>query len=780
MAESMPSMNTTDSGFSLPPQGTDPRASAPNLVQRVREVAIRSSSTLFKAALDAADDTLFGFSEKSETAAERGQFMDAMRSIRVKRPMLEQTFREKLTDGFLDFTRRTAKLGTAAAGQSAFAADSLSLVEDQELEEDLAITGMAAKANVRHNSALYALNQRLAAVTGAKEVDVENNPVAPPAICQALRVVVSQIEADITVKLVVLKLFDRHVVTDLDHVYDETNKLLAEAGVLPHIKYVRPSRAPSDSGEAKNSESADGTSGDAASGGNGAGGSSSAGGGGSGGDAGTNEVIAAFASLLATRRSQSGNAVQRIAGPSLSNNELISALSQLQHQQPDMSGAAGDAIALVERVERVKQDLLAQLRDSGIEKADQRVSEVDEDAIDLVSMLFQFVVQDRNLPPEIQAVLSRLQIPYVRVAIKDKRLFAQSEHPARRLLDALATASVSWSKEGDRDGKFMALLVHLVERVAKEYADDFSLFDELLKEFETFVEKQTRQSETVEQRAAEAAKGREKLTLARRTVTQLVEARLARREVPPLAREVILNPWTNYLVLTHLRQGPESNEWKSAVSFIDAVIWSSLPKNEETDLTKLHAMIPQMQNFLRRGLGVVGFGETEIERLAQGFGAVFASMHQREVALDQAETIAAAEQSLENAPPSAAAGAAEPEVAEPAVPEDDEFLQKVRNLKVGTWVEFAADGGATPERAKISWISPLSARLLFVNRKGLKVAEFSVFALANELRAGTAQILEVAPIFERALSSIMTRLKYEHLLASGGRANESAQQQQGA
>lgn len=770
MAESMPQMITNEPGPTQPSSSPDPRgSSSAALLQRVREVALRSSANLFKAALDAADDSLFKFSEKSETAAERGQFMDAMRNMRVKRPSLEQTFREQLINGFMDFTRRAGKgqITTGAAAKSVDA-DSLSLVEDQELEEDLAITGMAFKANVRHNSALYALNQRLAAVTGAKEVDIDSNPIAPAAICQALRAVIGQLEADITVKLVILKLFDRHVVTDLDHVYDDTNKVLAEAGVLPHIKYVRPARPPGEAGSGKAGDEAGAQEGD---------GSNAGGGGGAhGADPGTNEVIAAFASLLATRRQQMGGAIQRVEGPSLSNNELISALSRLQLQQPDIADAASDAMALVERVERVKQDLLAQLRDSGIDKADQRVSAVDEDAIDLVSMLFQFVVQDRNLPADIQAVLSRLQIPYVRVAIKDKRLFAQAEHPARRLLDALSTASVGWSKEGDRDGRFLGMLTKLAERIIKEYNDDFRLFDELLVEFEGFVEKQTRHSETAEQRAAEAARGREKLALARRTVTQLVETRIARRQLPPLAREVILHPWTNYLVLTHLRQGPDSNEWKSAVSFIDAVIWSSLPKSDETDLAKLNAMVPQMQNFLRRGLGVVGFGENEAERLVQGFGAVFTSMHQREVALDQAETIAAAEVSLGNAPPSPAAAAdIEPEVADNAMPDDDEFLVKVRGLKIGTWVEFTSDQQGAPERAKISWISPLSARLLFVNRKGLKVAEFSVFALANELRAGTAQILEVAPIFERALSSIMNRLKYEHLLASGGKSEASQQ-----
>ena len=134
--------------------------------------------------------------------------------------------------------------------------------------------------------------------------------------------------------------------------------------------------------------------------------------------------------------------------------------------------------------------------------------------------------------------------------------------------------------------------------------------------------------------------------------------------------------------------------------------------------------------------------------------------------------------SLENLPAAPAADTESSSDAEatPAMAEDDEWLQRVRELKVGTWIEFAAEG-TTPERAKVSWISPFSARLLFVNRKGLKVAERSVYTLAGELRSGSAQILEVAPIFERALNSIMSRLKYEHLLAGGGKSSTTASEE---
>jgi hypothetical protein len=81
---------------------------------------------------------------------------------------------------------------------------------------------------------------------------------------------------------------------------------------------------------------------------------------------------------------------------------------------------------------------------------------------------------------------------------------------------------------------------------------------------------------------------------------------------------------------------------------------------------------------------------------------------------------------------------------------------------VGTWVEFTGADGTTKERAKLSWISPISSKYLFVNRKGLKVADKTVQALAIEIRRGDAAILEEVPLFDRALDAIVERLKAAH------------------
>jgi len=81
----------------------------------------------------------------------------------------------------------------------------------------------------------------------------------------------------------------------------------------------------------------------------------------------------------------------------------------------------------------------------------------------------------------------------------------------------------------------------------------------------------------------------------------------------------------------------------------------------------------------------------------------------------------------------------------------------VAELKPGTWLEFVT-GPETIERAKLSWISPMSGRYLFVNRRGLKVADYAPHELAQALASGTARVLESTALFDRALDAIVGRL----------------------
>ena len=89
-------------------------------------------------------------------------------------------------------------------------------------------------------------------------------------------------------------------------------------------------------------------------------------------------------------------------------------------------------------------------------------------------------------------------------------------------------------------------------------------------------------------------------------------------------------------------------------------------------------------------------------------------------------------------------------------PDRSDWLQE-QALPPGPWLEFSlTEDNLT--RAKLSWISPMSGRYLFVNRRGLKVADYSPQDLAILLADGQARVLAANALFDRAMTAIVDKL----------------------
>jgi hypothetical protein len=76
--------------------------------------------------------------------------------------------------------------------------------------------------------------------------------------------------------------------------------------------------------------------------------------------------------------------------------------------------------------------------------------------INLIAMVFECILEDRNVPDSLKALIARLQIPMLKVAVLDKSFFSRTSHPARRLLNEIAEAAMGW---GDCDGEAARQLV---------------------------------------------------------------------------------------------------------------------------------------------------------------------------------------------------------------------------------------------------------------------------------------------------------------------------------
>jgi hypothetical protein len=775
MPASHPSNNVVE--FGRP----DGHGTAGRVFNAFRTVVQQRLSALADALYGNVDDALFDLSERSASSTHQARFFDGMREIRKKRQRAHAIWLDLVGRHVTALERneppRTRRNATRPK-------EDLSLVDEAELEENLAIEAMSDKATVRLNRALYALEQRLTQLLGGRLVDADNNPVGPRLLSDAFGQSLDEFDLEVEVKLIVLKLFERHVLGALDGVYDEMNALLVQAGVMPELRYQLPGRRAPGYGAGSPPHGVPQTN--------------------AGADHRTaplppesagpgtlfqpqaedlqiQSLLGELTQLLNARRGtpvpqappdNPGSPMAMAAAstasatlPPPSPREMLNALSLLQVEL-----AASQAAAQAPSASAIKDALRDQI---GALSGGQRPTALgnSEDMIDIVGMIFDYAVQDRNLPAPVSALLGRLQIPYLKVALLDRSFIAHHDHPARKLLDGMAQASIGWTEESDRDGRLIGQIRSIVERLNRDFEDDVGIFRRLLDEFHAFLDSNRKRTEISERRAAEAARGREKLDAAQRAAAQAIMLRIAGRELPVSVREILTRRWSNFLVLTHLRQGEESQEWEQATRFVEDIAWSVTPKPDEADRQRLVVLRPDLEGQFRRGMQSLGLHPDATEDMWREFDRIHGTLLVSPDAMDGAtpavrgEVVRPDEVTVRFASTRPGEEVVfsredlEPDQQERLDSEAiDAWLEMARTLKAGTWMEFVKDDG-TRERAKLLWISTIRALYLFVNRNGVKIAEKTANELAAELKEQRAVILEQVALVDRALDAIVKRLR---------------------
>ncbi|CAD5107959.1 DUF1631 domain-containing protein [Zestomonas carbonaria] len=730
----------------------------------VRDKAAHQLKQALQALFDNADDTLFEMADRATSNAEQNAFFEAMRDLRLKRKNIERSFLQKLFESFSSLNQY--EIGKAPQ-LDAVSFDSLSLVQNDELEERVAIDSMVAKVMSRDAQALGHLTTRLNAMI-ARKLDDKSNPLGPEALCGAFLDACSSLGVEIKVKLIILKLFEKYVLSGLGLLYDEVNQSLVAAGVLPELtstpmrrRAVQQPGGRSAQGDVPLVSGAEPYA--------------------DGGE--VQEVFGALQELLSQVR---GVAAPRRELPAdampITSNDLTRLLSHLQQRVPMR---AMDDFDLRMQLEQLLGRVSAR---SGKARV---VGEVDEDVINLVSMLFEFILDDRTLPDSLKALIGRLQIPMLKVAVLDKTFFSRGSHPARRLLNEIASAALGWAEQGDvqRDSLYQKI-EQVVQRLLNDFVDDPAIFSELLADFLAFVGDERRRSELLEQRTRDAEEGSAKAEMARRQVEQALNDRLLGKTLPEVVVRLLQEAWSKVLMLTCLKHGVESDEWQAALATMDDLVWSVEPHEGLEARQRLLELVPGLLKALREGLTSAAFdpfstGEffSQLEALhvqgLQRFKRPLPEAEPVEAAVEVADESAAPEVGIplldlsrtdeeEAEAPAMVAVVEEIVLSAPGesrsmeqevvLPDDDEALLQVDNLRVGSWVEFQEDE-EHKLRCKLAAVIKATGKYVFVNRTGMKVLEKTRMGLAVEFRRGAIRLLDDALLFDRALESVIGNLR---------------------
>ena len=740
-------------------QGQSPTAipgRLPVALVNVRDKASVQLRQALQVLFDNADDTLFEMADRATSNAEQSAFFEAMRDLRLKRKGIERGFVQKFFEGFANLNQY--QIGKAPQ-LDAVSFDNLSLVQNDELEETVAMDAMVGKVLSRDGLALGHLTTRLNTLVSNK-VEDKTNPLGPRPLCEAFLEACQGLGVEIKVKLIVLKLFEKYVLAELEQLYAEANEILVAHGVLPELKSAPLRRPQRLAAEAAASAGYAGAAAPAAAG--------------AYLDVESQEAFGALQELmsqvrgsLAARRQVPADAVP------ISSNDLMRLLSHLQDHLPAQGMDEVD-------VRHHLDHLLTRVsHKSGRSRV---VGQVDEDVINLVSMLFEFILDDRNLPDSLKALIGRMQIPMLKVAVLDKTFFSRGNHPARRLLNEIASAALGWAEQTDlqRDSLYQKI-EQVVMRLLNDFVDDTAIFGVLLEDFIAFTGDERRRSELLEQRTRDAEEGRARADAARREVEQVLNQRLFGRTLPEVVVRLLREAWSKVLLLTCLKHGSDSQPWRDAVATMDDLIWSVEPHEDPESRTRLLEMVPQLLKSLREGLTSAAFDPFSTGEFFSRLESLHVQAFQR---FKQAQEAAADDDLLDGIPlldeaveAPAAQASSQPEMVavveeivlatpgEERVPEpeelladDDESLRKVDELRVGSWVEILEDS-EHKLRCKLAAVIKPTGRYIFVNRTGMKVLEKTRMGLAVEFRRNAVRLLDDALLFDRALESVIGNLR---------------------
>jgi hypothetical protein len=713
------------------------------LLRQARALMADRLGQAMQAIMAKVDDAMFDLSQKDPTV--QNAYFEAMRDLRIKRQEIEQAFQDKLSSGF-------GKSLTAFGFDELYddeAVLELSLVDYDELEEEIAIRDMVVKMELLVGQELSALNQRFAWLLQTVELDNDSNPVSPAVVCEAFRGALDRVNINLRVKLVVYKLFDRYLIgAAAEPAYKSVNEFLIEKGVLP----VLPKAARK---QAQGQQDSD-------------------------------ELFAALQRRIVGDGAPGGFA----AGVPGAQAGFISALSALQHGNTDLLQAQGgnlDPASLASGLVNVIRNLQQSGATAGMGQADTMV-------IDVVAMLFDYILDDKNLPDAIKAQIGRLQIPVLKVALADQGFFGKRNHPARRLLNVLAFAGIGWDETLGHEDAMYRKVEAVVERVLNEYQDGVELFTELLRDFEAFLGEEQQAAARRAEVSAQLAQSRERLIAAKEEVRKEVRSRIERSEVPELIRGFLGSYWRGVLLLNYIKEGEGSVAWKRSLVFMDNLIWSVEPKADAQERARVIKVLPNLLQVLQDGMEKVSMPSNERHH----FLAQLAGYHAR--IMNEESPLANALQQQGSVHDYLRDPNAQPPMP-PAVPSEeqeeaviaqtlqhlvdegalrvedvtleeeveadldisiadlqDEYIDQVRALQVGSWVELEGEDGE-PTRVKLSWVSPVTNRYLFVNRKGHMAVNMHEVALVAAFQCGKARAIEDAPVLDRAVSKVVEGMR---------------------
>ena len=738
-----------------------------------QELAVTQADLLCESFLEITEEKLAEEISKATTNQFGTEAIQNLNELKNKADKIKLFFGDEINAGFDKFKRKELETHLDEAENSG----SISIVDNALLEEAIAIKTISHDAHLEFSEDLWKLDKRFSSINSGEFVSEHNNPLSPLQFAMALKAALATAELSMQTKLTAYKVFAGLVFTYLGPLYKTTNEYFASEGILPNLRFEEgltkshynaektveenPYLSQDENEETSEDEETSA-------------------------DVQQAEIVSSIREMMKSKR--------KLEAPGTEDKPVpLSDISNKTYADPEPPGGSPVLFInqqIIDAVESVQVSQTSQLTtdvqelspkqiiDTNILVADElakksasgQVDPQDMYTIDLVGILFEYILTDENLPDSVKAILSHLHTPYLKLAFIDTKFFEKPEHPARLLLDSLAEAGTNWVNDDNTSEYDMYNEIKaVVTRILQEFKNDVRLFAEVLFEFNRLKNKLTHRHQLKERNNVEKVQGQERLRIAKARAKQEVEARTKDIKLPTSVIQ-LLKPWYTYLTLLQLRDTDNEALWKQALRVVDEVVYFFNFQDDEADRSELEPRFKGILTAIKIGFNTLSYDQAKTKKILVDLTALKIATVKRYCkptpAIQAPAPIAEAEKAEEILATEPTSGSHIPvrdvEPIKPKEEEPNEDEEKVINylklIEPGTWFEFENNA-----RFKVSGFSAKVLKYMLVDNTSQKVIMISRLELARKIISGDAKVIagSTKPLFERALNRIFDHLESE-------------------
>ncbi|HET8800522.1 MAG TPA: DUF1631 family protein [Marinobacter sp.] len=655
------------------------------------------------------DGTFEGIEAELEQAAE----LRVLTRLKDMRYIFQSRQQRMLQDFQARFQANQAILEPRPQPQSG--ASELHLLQQHEFEDWLDLQGIATRISKANPGTTFLLNQFLNQIF-RQDINDDNNPLTPRALSVCLQHMVDHLGIAREHRVTIYRAWENALVRIWPAAAQSLINDCRRAGLealditeLPANWSLREAATESGNSHEENDEKTLDT----------------------GGDQGTEAPHAATVDASSAARSlfqlialedspTSGPANWQAPNPQLSKNirsrkgEL---LDRLRDDEPEIAG-------LLQELARADTDFASVLDQTAVEKAN------------LVDRLFAPLKAHDELSGSLRHQLQQLRLPVFEVLVEAPDFLNVDDHPAREIINNLMRLCLA---ERASSKKLEATVADIVGELTEIDPSNPDLLESLSQKLRELVERQDQSFLRNSERLAKTLEGKERLRRTRKNAQRRLNDLLGARQVPKVLIRLLQAGWEQIIVLTMLREGPDSRHCEELLDVVAQLqAWLS-PAGTTGELAferELESNV--MLQFIERELNTAG----DISRLRPVMDELSGSL------LGQAEAEMAwvEEYGEANEPPPAMA----PEL------ERSRWVTRAKEVSVGDWVEIRLDEGET-RRMRLVWGGEDSLRFVFLSPKGMSEASYDFPEFVEKLANGGAWLVDDGeiPFLDQSLFTIV-------------------------